>query len=297
MITDDITGTIGMTPMVRLNRINPPGSRIYVKLERVNPGGSVKDRPVLAMLNLAEAEGRLEPGGLIVEPTSGNTGIALAMIAAARGYRAVLVMPDTMSAERVSLMSAYGAEIVFTPGAEGMQASVDTAAAIAAERGGFILGQFDNLGNRGAHRVTTGAEILADLPDVDCVVAGVGTGGTATGIAMALRDAGSDAVVYGVEPAESPLLTQGHAGPHAIQGIGANFVPGNLDAGLVRMRTVSGDDAAATARRLAREEGILAGISSGAAVHLALNLTGEHRRIVAVLPDGGGKYMSTGIYD
>lgn len=299
MIYDDITQTIGETPMVRLRRMSPRGSRVYVKIERNNPGGSVKDRPVLAMINEAEADGRLKKGGLIVEPTSGNTGIALAMIAAARGYKAVLVMPDTMSRERVAYMTAYGAEIVFTPGEEGMKGSVDAAVDIAGSRGGFILGQFDNPANRAAHRVSTGVEILRDLPDVDCVVAGFGTGGTATGIAMALRDAGSKAVVHGIEPAESPLLSRGRAGPHRIQGIGANFVPGNLDPDLIEAVTVGGDDAIAAAVRLAREEGIFAGISSGAAVHHALGLAdaGRYKRIVAILPDGGEKYMSTGIYD
>lgn len=298
-IYKDITETIGETPMVRLNRIAPAGSHVYVKIERGNPGGSIKDRPVLAMLNDAEARGILKKGGVIVEPTSGNTGIALAMISAARGYKAILVMPDTMSKERVSCMAAYGAEIIFTPGIDGMQGAVKRAKEIAEERGGFILGQFDNLINQASHRVTTGREILRDLPDVNFIVAGFGTGGTATGIAMALRDAGSNATVIGIEPAESPLVTEGHAGSHRIQGIGANFIPGNLNKDLMKIVTVKSDDAVTTARDLGRKEGIFAGISSGAATFYALELAkiDKSSRIVAILPDGGEKYMSMGIYN
>ncbi len=299
MIFNDITETIGGTPMVRLNRMAPENCRVYVKLERGNPGGSIKDRAVLAMLNDAEASGRLKKGGTIVEPTSGNTGIALAMIAAARGYKAVLVMPDSMSKERVAYISAYGAEVVLTPGAEGMKGSVEKAAKIAKERKGMVLDQFGNLANRACHRVTTGREILKDIPDVDYVVAGFGTGGTVTGIADAFRDAGSNAKVVAVEPAGSPLVTEGRAGPHKIQGIGANFIPGNLDMSLIhRIMTVSDDDAIAATRDLAVKEGIFAGISSGAAVHCAVELAKENRgsKIVAILPDGGDKYVSTGIY-
>ncbi len=298
-IYNDITETIGETPMVRLNRLSPPGSHVYVKIERSNPGGSIKDRPVLAMLNEASAKGILKHGGTIVEPTSGNTGIALAMISAARGYKAVLVMPDTMSKERVAYMSAYGAEIVFTPGNEGMMGAVKKAEEIAKERDGMILGQFDNTVNRSSHRVTTGREILRDLPDVDYIIAGVGTGGTATGIAMALKDAGSSARVIGIEPAESPLLTKGYSGSHKIQGIGANFVPGNLDMNLMQIVAVGNDDAIKTARDLAREEGIFAGISAGASVFHAIRLSEQEKgkKIVAILPDGGDKYISTGIYD
>ena len=299
MIFNDITETIGGTPMVRLNRMAPENSMVYVKIERGNPGGSIKDRAVLAMLNDAEASGRLKKGGTIVEPTSGNTGIALAMIAAARGYKAVLVMPDSMSKERVAYISAYGAEVVLTPGAEGMKGSVEKAAKIAKERKGMVLDQFGNLANRACHRVTTGREILKDIPDVDYVVAGFGTGGTATGIAEAFRDAGPNAKVVAVEPAGSPLVTEGRAGPHKIQGIGANFIPGNLDISLIhRITTVSDDDAITATRDLAVKEGIFAGISSGAAVHCAIELAKENRgsKIVAILPDGGDKYVSTGIY-
>ncbi len=295
-----ITETIGDTPLVRLNRMNPPGTEVYVKVERGNPAGSIKDRVALSMINDAVARGALKEGGTVIEPTSGNTGIAVAMIAAARGYRAIIVMPDTMSRERISLMRAYGAEVVLSPGAQGMQGAVDRADEIAKETGGFICGQFDNPANTAAHRVGTGPEILRDLPDVDYVFAGIGTGGTASGIAMAFRDAGSKARVVGVEPAESPLLTQGKAGPHKIQGIGANFVPGNYHSEAIdSVETVTSDDAVATAVELARKEGIFAGISSGANVFAALRKVREEpsARVVAILPDGGDKYMSLGIFD
>ena len=295
-----IAETIGDTPLVRLNRINPPGTEIYVKIERGNPGGSIKDRAALSMINDAETRGLLKENGTIIEATSGNMGISLAMIAAARGYKTVIVMPDTMSQERISSMKAYGAEVVLSPGAEGMQGSVDIANRIAKERGGFVVGQFDNPMNTAAHRTGTGKEILRDLPDVDYVFAGFGTGGTATGIAQAFRDASSKAQVIGVEPAESPLVTEGHAGPHKIQGIGANFVPGNLDTEILgEVVTVKGDDAIATAVDLARKEGIFAGISSGANVFAAIERARAEpgKKIVAILPDGGEKYMSLGIYD
>lgn len=299
-IYGSITETIGDTPIVRLRNICPPGSEVYVKLERGNPGGSIKDRAALSIINDAEARGLLGPGGTIVEATSGNTGIALSMIAAARGYRTVIVMPDTMSKERISSMRAYGAEVVLTPGSLGMSGAVEEAERIAAERGGFVADQFGNIMNRAAHRTGTGVEILRDIPDVDYVFAGFGTGGTATGIAMAFRDAGARGKVIGVEPAESPLVTSGTAGPHRIQGIGANFVPGNLDVDLLGgVVTVAGDDAVSTTVELARREGIFCGISSGAAVYAALRKAEEEpgKRIVAILPDGGDKYMSTGIFD
>lgn len=299
-VYDSIAETIGDTPMVRLNRISPPGTHVYVKIERGNPGGSIKDRAALSMINDAESRGLLKEGGTIVEATSGNMGISLAMIAASRGYRTVIVMPDTMSQERISSMRAYGAEVILSPGAEGMQGSVEMANRIAEERGGFIVGQFDNPLNAAAHRTGTGREILRDLPDVDYVFAGFGTGGTATGIAQAFVDASSKAKVIGVEPAESPLVTEGRAGPHQIQGIGANFIPGNLDVGILSgVVTVRGEDAIRTTVDLARKEGIFAGISSGANVFAAIKKAEEEpgKRIVAILPDGGEKYMSLGIYD
>ena len=296
----DITETIGETPLVRLNRIAPAGSEIYVKIERGNPGGSIKDRAVLSMINDAEARGVLKKGGTIVEPTSGNTGISIALIAAARGYKAVIIMPDTMSKERISSMRAYGAEVILSPGSKGMAGAVELANQIAKERDGFVIDQFGNLMNTAAHRTGTGREILRDIPDVDLVFAGFGTGGTASGIALAFQNAGSKGKVIGVEPAESPLISEGHAGPHRIQGIGANFIPGNLNkevlGGIV---TVRGEDAIATTVALAREEGIFCGISSGANVFAAIREAKENpgKKIVAILPDGGEKYMSLGIFD
>lgn len=299
-VYNSITETIGDTPIIRLNRMVPPGAHIYVKSERCNPGGSIKDRPALSMIDDAVARGLLKEGGTIVEPTSGNMGISLAMIAAARGYHAVIVMPDSMTRERISLMKAYGAEIVLSPGANGMQGAVELAESIAKERGGFLCGQFDNPANAAAHRTTTGREILKDIPDIDLVYAGFGTGGTATGIARAFIDAGSKAKVIGIEPDESPLVTGGRSGPHRIQGIGANFVPGNLDESILGgVETVKGEDAVRTAVELARKEGIFAGISSGANVFAAIREAEKHpeKKILAILPDGGEKYMSLGIYE
>lgn len=299
-VYNSITETIGDTPIIRLNRMVPPGAHIYVKSERCNPGGSIKDRPALSMIDDAVARGLLKEGGTIVEPTSGNMGISLAMIAAARGYHAVIVMPDSMTRERISLMKAYGAEIVLSPGANGMQGAVELAESIAKERGGFLCGQFDNPANAAAHRTTTGREILKDIPDIDLVYAGFGTGGTATGIARAFIDAGSKAKVIGIEPDESPLVTGGRSGPHRIQGIGANFVPGNLDESILGgVETVKGEDAIRTAVKLARKEGIFAGISSGANVFAAIREAEKHpeKKILAILPDGGEKYMSLGIYE
>lgn len=299
-VYNSITETIGDTPIIRLNRMVPPGAHVYVKSERCNPGGSIKDRPALSMIDDAVARGLLKEGGTIVEPTSGNMGISLAMIAAARGYHAVIVMPDSMTRERISLMKAYGAEIVLSPGANGMQGAVELAESIAKERGGFLCGQFDNPANAAAHRTTTGREILKDIPDIDLVYAGFGTGGTATGIARAFIDAGSKAKVIGIEPDESPLVTGGRSGPHRIQGIGANFVPGNLDESILGgVETVKGEDAVRTAVKLARKEGIFAGISSGANVFAAIREAEKHpeKKILAILPDGGEKYMSLGIYE
>lgn len=299
-VYNSITETIGDTPIIRLNRMVPSGAHIYVKSERCNPGGSIKDRPALSMIDDAVARGLLKEGGTIVEPTSGNMGISLAMIAAARGYHAVIVMPDSMTRERISLMKAYGAEIVLSPGANGMQGAVELAESIAKERGGFLCGQFDNPANAAAHRTTTGREILRDIPDIDLVYAGFGTGGTASGIARAFIDAGSKAKVIGIEPDESPLVTGGRSGPHRIQGIGANFVPGNLDESILGgVETVKGEDAVRTAVELARKEGIFAGISSGANVFAAIREAEKHpeKKILAILPDGGEKYMSLGIYE
>lgn len=301
MIFDNVLGSVGNTPVVRLNKMTVGcDSSVYVKMEGKNPGGSIKDRAAIFMIDDAESKGILKAGGTIIEPTSGNTGIGLSMVAAVRGYKAIIVMPDTMSKERISLMKAYGAEVVLTPGAEGMAGAVRKAEEIAKECGGFIPQQFDNPSNAFAHYVGTAKEILEDLPDVDYVVAGIGTGGTASGIGRAFRNYSSNAKVIGVEPAESPLITEGRAGPHKIQGIGANFIPGNYDKEAIsRVVTVRGDDAIEAARRLSREEGIFAGISSGAAVFAALELAKEEKgkKILVILPDVGDRYLSTGIFD
>lgn len=298
---ENITDAIGGTPIVKLRHISPEGSEVYVKLERNNPGGSIKDRAVLYMVNDAEARGLLKEGGTIIEPTSGNTGIAIAMIAAARGYRAILVMPDTMSKERRAYMAAYGAEFVLTPGPEGMKGAVDKAKQLQEETpGSIILGQFDNPANILAHRYGTGREILEDLPDVDAVFAGFGTGGTATGIGYAFRDAGSKAKVIAIEPAESPLITEGHAGGHKIQGIGANFVPGNLNLDVIdKVITVKSADAIEMTKKVAHAEGLFLGISASANVLAAVEYAKAHpgSKVVAIAPDGGDKYVSMGIYD
>lgn len=298
---DDILLTVGKTPLVRLNRLTTGmKSEVYVKVEGKNPGGSIKDRAALSMIEDAVATGKLKEGGVIIEPTSGNTGIGLAMVAAVRGYRAIIVMPDTMSKERIALMKAYGAEVILTPGKLGMAGAVDKAVELSKETGGMIAGQFYNPANPLAHYVGTAKEILEDLPDVDYVVAGIGTGGTVTGIGRGMKRFSSKAKVIGVEPAESPLITEGQAGPHKIQGIGANFIPDNYDKEVVeKVVTVKGDDAIETMRLLAKKEGILAGISSGAAVKAALDLASkeEGKKIVAILPDVGDRYLSTGIFD
>ena len=298
---DDVLGTIGGTPLVRINKLTEGmESEVYAKIEGKNPGGSIKDRVAVSIINDAVARGKLKKSGTIVEPTSGNTGIGLSMAAAVMGFKAVIVMPDTMSKERIALMNAFGAKVVLTPGAQGMDGAVKKAEEIARETGGFVAGQFDNPANIEAHIVGTAKEILADLPDVDYVVAGIGTGGTASGIGKGLRLFSSDAKVIGVEPAESPLITEGRSGPHKIQGIGANFVPGNYKSEYIhRVVAVKSDDSVEMTRRLAREEGILAGISSGAAMKAALDIASKEngRKIVAILPDVGDRYLSTGIFD
>ena len=302
-VAPDITALIGHTPLVRLNRLaEGTGATVLVKLEYFNPSGSVKDRAALAMVEAAEADGRLVPGGLIVEPTSGNTGIALAMIAAARGYRCVFTMPESMSRERRALLRAFGAELVLTPAADGMPGAIAAAEAIAAERGGFIPQQFDNPANPETHRLTTAEEIWTDTGGaVDFVVAGVGTGGTITGIAQGLKPRRPTLRVVGVEPTESAVLSGGPKGPHPIQGIGAGFVPTNYDGSLVdEIVQVDGPRAIETARDLARREGLLLGISSGAAVAAALEVARREESrgltIVAITASFGERYLSTPLF-
>ena len=304
-IYQDITETIGNTPLVRLNRLTDglPGE-VLVKLEFFNPANSVKDRIGRAIIDAAEADGTLKPGGTIVEATSGNTGIALALVGAARGYKVVLTMPETMSLERRVTLRASGAEIVLTPGSAGMQGAVDKANEIVAETEGAILArQFSNPANPAVHRATTAEEIWKDTDGaVDIFIAGFGTGGTVTGVGNVLKERKPSVEIYGVEPEASALLTTGKAGPHKIQGLGANFIPDILDRKVLDdVYTVSNEDAIETARKLASEEGILGGISTGANVYAALRLAAlEENRgktIVTVACDYGERYVSTVLFD
>ncbi|NLM47186.1 MAG: cysteine synthase A [Firmicutes bacterium] len=302
-VAQDVTQLIGSTPMVRLNKLVDAGmAEVLVKLESFNPGGSIKDRIALSMILAAEADGRLQPGATIVEPTSGNTGIGLAMLAAARGYRLIIVMPDTMSAERRALLRAFGAEIVLTPGHLGMKGAIEETEKIVQEHPDFFLPQqFANPANPEAHRQTTALEILEQTESrLDAFVAGVGTGGTVTGVGEVLKKEIPQIKIYAVEPASSPVLSGGQPGAHKIQGIGAGFVPTVFNRAVVdEVITVTNEDAYATARRLAAEEGILAGISSGAAVFAALQVArqlGAGKRVVAIAPDTGERYLSTDLF-
>lgn len=306
-IFDRVTDLIGGTPLVAFDRIAQAygaKARILAKLECMNPAGSAKDRAALSMIEDAERSGKLKPGATIIEPTSGNTGIGLASVAAPRGYHVILVMPETMSLERRRLIAAYGAEIVLTPGKLGMQGAVDKANELNREiPGSIIAGQFVNPANPAAHYKSTGPEIWRDTDgNVDVFVAGIGTGGTITGVGRYLKEQNPGVQVVAVEPADSPLLSTGKAGPHGIQGIGANFVPEALDRTVYdQVKTVQTADANAIAREIARTEGILVGISSGAAVSAVLELAKqpefEGKTIVVMLPDTGERYLSTGIFD
>ena len=301
-IATSIDQLIGNTPLMRLTRLEQKlglQGQLLAKLEYFNPGGSIKDRAALQMLRAAEQAGRIGPGALIIEPTSGNTGIGLCMLCAARGYRAIIVVPETASIERIKLMRSYGAQVVLTPGSAGMRGAVERAEALARENeNAFIPSQFDNPENANAHYLTTGPEIWAQTEGhVDALVAGVGTGGTITGIGRYLRERKPDVQLIAVEPASSPLLSQGHAGPHKIQGIGANFVPAVLDRSLLsRVQTVENDAAFAMMHLLAETEGVFCGISSGAAVSAAAEVLREDamrgNTVVAILPDTGERYLS-----
>ena len=304
-IFDDATKLIGNTPLVRINSLTEGAvATVLGKLEFYNPSNSVKDRIGVAIVDAAEASGELKPGGTIVEATSGNTGIALAMVGAARGYNVVLTMPETMSKERRALLRAFGAELVLTPGPTGMKGAVDAAEAIAAERPGAVLArQFANLANPEIHRKTTAIEIWDDTDgEVDIVVAGIGTGGTITGIGEVLKAKKPSVQIIAVEPAESPILNGGAPGPHKIQGIGANFIPEILNTDIYdEVFDVDSETAVATARAAARKEGLLVGISSGAALHAAIEVAkrpeNAGKTIVAILPDSGERYLSTVLFE
>lgn len=297
---------IGKTPLLALTRMEKAhglSATILAKLECLNPAGSVKDRVAKAMIDEAEASGRLKPDSVIIEPTSGNTGIGLASVAAARGYRVIIVMPETMSVERRRMMTAYGAELVLSEGAKGMRGAIEKAEALASEiPNSFIPGQFQNPANPAIHRATTGPEIFADTDgNIDLFVAGVGTGGTVTGVGEYLKSQNPVIRVVAVEPADSPVLSGGVAGPHAIQGIGAGFVPEILNTGVYdEIIRVSNEDAFATGREIGRLEGILVGISAGAAVWAAIELAkrpeNAGKTIVTLLPDGGDRYLSTPMF-
>lgn len=287
---------IGNTPLVNLEKID---KNVYVKLENKNPGGSIKDRAVLGMILGAEEKGLLKAGDRIVEATSGNTGIATAMIGKSRGYQVTIIMPESMSVERRSLIKAYGAELILTEAAKGMQGSIDKMQELLASGEYKSLGQFDNKDNPDYHYKTTGPEIYEELKDVDIFVAGIGTGGTVSGIGSYLKDQNTQIKVYGVEPKSSPLITRGQAGPHKIQGIGANFIPKNYFADLVdEVILITDDEAFEMVRQVANNEGILIGISAGANIAAAKKLAEKFpgKKVVTVAPDGADKYMSMGIF-
>jgi cysteine synthase A len=301
-VANSISELVGQTPIVKLNRLVEEGSAdVYLKLEYMNPGSSVKDRIALAMIESAEESGELKAGDTIVEPTSGNTGIGLAMVAAAKGYRSILVMPETMSMERRNLLRAYGAELVLTPGPEGMGGAIRKAEELAKENGYFMPQQFKNLSNPEVHRRTTGKEIVEQMSEgLDAFVAGIGTGGTITGAGQVLKQNFDNVKIYAVEPVDSPVLSGGKPGPHKIQGIGAGFIPDILDTKVYdEVIQISNDQAFEYARRAAKEEGILGGISSGAAICAALKVAkelGAGKKVLAIIPSNGERYLSTPLY-
>ena len=302
-IYHSITELIGQTPIVKLNHLVPEDSaEVYVKLEFFNPGGSVKDRIALSMIEKAERDGLLKPGDTIIEPTSGNTGIGLAMVGVAKGYKVIIVMPETMSIERRLLMKGYGAELLLTPGKDGISGSIKEAKRLAAENDYFLPLQFENPANPSIHEKTTGHEIQEafGVNGLDAFVAGIGTGGTISGAGKELKRVYPAIEIIGVEPAESAILEGKEAGPHKIQGIGTGFVPDTLDTSVYdRVVSVTGDQALATAREVGKKEGILVGISSGAAIAAALaeaKVLGKGKKVLAVVPDNGERYLSTALY-
>ncbi|MGX9132880.1 cysteine synthase A [Rummeliibacillus sp. JY-2-4R] len=302
-LVSSVTELIGNTPIVKLNNVTGPNdANMYVKLEYFNPGSSVKDRIAAAMIEAAEKEGKLKPGSTIVEPTSGNTGIGLAMVAAAKGYKAVLVMPDTMSLERRNLLRAYGADLVLTPGAEGMKGAIAKVEELAKENGWFIPQQFENPANAEVHRKTTGPEIIEAFEGLtlDAFISGVGTGGTITGTGEVLKEKYPEIEIIAVEPKDSAVLSGNKPGPHKIQGIGAGFVPEVLNTEVyTSIFPVDNDDAFEAARKVAKEEGVLGGISAGAAIFAAIETAkrlGKGKNVLALLPDNGERYLSTSLY-
>lgn len=303
MIYNNAIDMIGGTPLLKLSKIvGKDSADVYVKLEKLNPGGSIKDRAALGMVEAAEKQGYLKPGNVIVEPTSGNTGIALAMIGKLKGYKVIIVMPDTMSVERRSLMTAYGAELILTEGSKGMKGAIAAAEELTSKNEGYFLPQqFTNLANSQKHYETTAVEIYNDVSDVDVFTAGVGTGGTISGVGRKLKELNNNIKIVAMEPANSPVISGGQPSPHKIQGIGAGFIPSVYDKNVVdEVITVTDEDAFKYARLLAKEEGILVGISSGANVAAAIKLAqklGKGKKIVTVAPDGGEKYLSMGLFD
>ena len=302
-IVNSILDLVGQTPIVKLNNLSDENSAdVYLKLEFFNPGSSVKDRIALAMVEAAEKSGQLKAGGTIIEPTSGNTGIGLALVAAAKGYKAILTMPETMSMERRSLLRAYGAELVLTPGPDGMKGAIAKAEELAKENGYFLPQQFTNKANPEVHRQTTGPEIVEAFGDdtLDAFVAGIGTGGTITGAGEVLREKYPEIKIYAVEPKDSPVLSGGKTGPHKIQGIGAGFVPEVLNTELYNeVIQITTEQAFEYARRAGKEEGILGGISSGAAIAAAVQVAkqlGKGKKVLAIIPDNGERYLSTALY-
>ncbi|MCY7912663.1 cysteine synthase A [Bacillus haynesii] len=301
-VANSVYDLIGNTPVVKLNRlVDEDSAEVYVKLEYMNPGSSVKDRIALAMIEDAEEKGLLKEGDTLIEPTSGNTGIGLAMVAAAKGIKAILVMPDTMSSERRNLLRAYGAELVLTPGAEGMKGAIKKAEELAEEHDYFMPQQFNNPANAEVHRRTTGKEIAEQFGDgLDAFIAGIGTGGTITGAGEVLKEKNPSIKIFAVEPTDSPVLSGGKPGPHKIQGIGAGFVPEILNTEIYdEIITVKNEEAFEFARKAASEEGILGGISSGAAICAALQVAkklGKGKKVLAVLPSNGERYLSTPLY-
>ncbi|MGJ7913680.1 cysteine synthase A [Neobacillus sp. LXY-1] len=300
-VANSVAELVGQTPIVKLNRlVDDNSAEVYLKLEYFNPGSSVKDRIGLAMIEAAEQEGLIKPGDTIIEPTSGNTGIGLAMIAAAKGYRAVFVMPETMSLERRNLLRAYGAELVLTPGPEGMKGAIAKAEALAAENGYFMPQQFKNQANPEVHRKTTGKEIVEQMDQLDAFVSGIGTGGTISGAGSVIREKFPNAKIYAVEPKDSNILSGGKPGPHKLQGLGAGFVPDTLNTNIYdEVVQITTEEAFEASRRAAREEGILGGISSGAAISAALKVAkelGKGKKVLAIIPDNGERYLSTPLY-